>query len=230
MTINLSTLASAALTGPIGPAGSNGISVSSVSLSNANLVITYSNTASYNVGTVVGINSTTVLANGSLYITYSNNATANAGYVQGTQGIQGPPGTLLNSSGALANSVTIANSTGYTTNTSNLLFFQSNNTLYVANTIAVNNLVYASNGAPISTGGGGGFAGSTFSGTIGDGTNTKYQVVHNLNKTNIITVVRETASGNIVYPSLQYSNTNQMNVTFVSAPATNFYTVSILGF
>jgi hypothetical protein len=71
---------------------------------------------------------------------------------------------------------------------------------------------------------------ATYNTTIGDGANTKYQVLHNLAKSNIITVVRETTSGNIVYPSLQYANTNQINVSFVSAPASSFYTVSVMGF
>jgi hypothetical protein len=71
---------------------------------------------------------------------------------------------------------------------------------------------------------------TTYSTTIGDGTTTKYQVLHNLGKSNIFTTVRETTSGNVVYPSLQYSNTNLMNVSFVSAPASSFYTVSIMGF
>jgi len=107
------------------------------------------------------------------------------------------------------------------------------NSVYATTTtgaIYTDNLRYASNGTPWVMGSGGGSSVSTYSTTIGDGTNTKYQVLHNLGKSNIITTVRETTSGNVVYPSLQYANTNQMNVSFVSAPASSFYTVSIIGF
>ena len=100
-----------------------------------------------------------------------------------------------------------------------------------SNTAIYTNSLYYANGSPwVMGGGGGGSSVSTYSTTIGDGTNTTYRVLHNLAKTNIITTIRESTSGNVVYPSLVYANNNQMNVTFVSAPSSGFYTVSIVGF
>jgi hypothetical protein len=100
-----------------------------------------------------------------------------------------------------------------------------------SNTAVYTNSLYYANGSPwVMGGGGGGSSVSTYSTTIGDGTNTTYRVLHNLAKTNIITTIRESTSGNVVYPSLVYANNNQMNVTFVSAPSSGFYTVSIVGF
>lgn len=101
--------------------------------------------------------------------------------------------------------------------------------LVIAGSSAAGNGITFADGTRMTTAGGGSSV-TTFNTTIGDGTNTTYRVLHNLAKTNIVTTVRETTSGNIAYPSLQYANTNQMNVSFVSAPSTNFYTVSIMGF
>ena len=71
---------------------------------------------------------------------------------------------------------------------------------------------------------------AAYSITLGDGSNTSFNVTHNLIKSNVISVIRETSSGNIVYPSLKIVNSNTVNVGFASAPSSAFYTISILGF
>jgi hypothetical protein len=66
---------------------------------------------------------------------------------------------------------------------------------------------------------------------IGDGSATSYTVTHNLGATNDIHVsVRETGTNYYVYPDIKYLDTNSVLIEFVSAPTSNQYRVSIIGF
>jgi hypothetical protein len=75
-----------------------------------------------------------------------------------------------------------------------------------------------------------------YSGLIGDNSATQFNIAHNLAKGNIFVVVRQVAadagySGYFyVYPDIQYYDTNTIIVNFVTAPTTNQYLVSVLGF
>ena len=71
---------------------------------------------------------------------------------------------------------------------------------------------------------------TAYSVSVGDGSNTTYTVTHNLNKSNIFVAVRENSSGEFVYPDITYTSVNALTVTFTSAPTTNFYLVSVVGF
>ena len=68
-----------------------------------------------------------------------------------------------------------------------------------------------------------------FTANIGNGSNTVYSITHNLNKTNIISMVLENSTGNIVYPDIVYSNSNVIQVSFVSAPSSNQYSINLIG-
>lgn len=65
--------------------------------------------------------------------------------------------------------------------------------------------------------------------TIGNGSATSISINHRLSSNNIIVTVKETATGNVVYPDIVQTNTNYMLLTFVTAPTANQYTVSIIG-
>jgi hypothetical protein len=106
------------------------------------------------------------------------------------------------------------------------------NSVYTTTTtgaIYTDNLRYASNGTSWALGGGGSSI-STYSANVGNGSNTIFNITHNLSKNNIVTTVRENTSGNVVYPSIKITGTNTINLSFVSAPSANFYLVSIMGF
>lgn len=70
----------------------------------------------------------------------------------------------------------------------------------------------------------------TYYTTIGDGTSTTFTVTHNLNSQDIFVNVKEVTSGYFVYPTIQYSNTSSINVSFAYAPTSNQYGVLIFGF
>jgi hypothetical protein len=197
--------------------------------------ITLANTGAFTVG-----NSTTTQ-------TTSTKSVANS-----TGNVQITPGTAsINATGSVnAASHTVgtaftANALGvYTTGTVNALS-HSTGTSFVANTTAlyVNSAIYlagsngtagqvlTSNGtsnAYWSTVSGGGSV-TAFSANVGDATNTSYTITHNLNKTNIFATIREQASGYLVYPDIQYNNSNSIILTFSSAPTANQYFASIIG-
>ena len=71
---------------------------------------------------------------------------------------------------------------------------------------------------------------STYSTTIGDGTNTTYTVTHSLGVTSdSFVIVRDTTTNYYVYPDIVYVNTNSIQVIFASAPTTNQYRVTVIG-
>ncbi len=105
--------------------------------------------------------------------------------------------------------------TGSTTTGSTALF----NTIS-ASTISASNYIGISTGSSL----------STYSSSIGDNSATSFALTHSLNKTNIMVTVREFSTGSFVYPDITYNSSNVVTVSFVSAPTTNQYLVSILGF
>jgi hypothetical protein len=66
--------------------------------------------------------------------------------------------------------------------------------------------------------------------TIGDNSAVIFTLTHSLDKTRIIVSVREISSGYFVYPDIKYISTNQVELEFTTAPSTNQYFVSIIGF
>ena len=71
-------------------------------------------------------------------------------------------------------------------------------------------------------------ANTKYTANIGNGTDVVYSFNHDINKSNIITIVTENASGNVVYPDIK-SNNNYTVVSFVSAPSANQYNLTVLG-
>ena len=70
-----------------------------------------------------------------------------------------------------------------------------------------------------------------YSTTIGDGSSTSYTVTHNLSVSNDVHVsVRDTGTNYYVYPDIKYSTANAVIIEFISAPTSNQYRVSIIGF
>lgn len=70
-----------------------------------------------------------------------------------------------------------------------------------------------------------------YSTTIGDGSTTSYTVTHNLSVSNDVQVtVRDTGTNYYVYPDIKYVNSNSVLIEFTSAPTSNQYRVSIIGF
>ncbi len=80
------------------------------------------------------------------------------------------------------------------------------------------------------SGGGGGSSVSTYTTTIGNGSATSITVTHNLAKNDILVTVREVSTGYIVYPDVDITSTNALVIEFVTAPTTNQYRVSVIGF
>ena len=71
---------------------------------------------------------------------------------------------------------------------------------------------------------------STYTATVGDGTNTSITVTHNLDKAIVIVSVRDASSGYFVYPDIKYVNSNSVILEFASAPSSNQYTVTVVGY
>ena len=66
---------------------------------------------------------------------------------------------------------------------------------------------------------------------IGDGSATSYTVTHNLGISNDVHVsVRDAGTNYYVYPDVKYVNSNSVLIEFSSAPTSNQYRVSIIGF
>jgi len=72
---------------------------------------------------------------------------------------------------------------------------------------------------------------SSYTANVGDGTNTTYTLTHNLaGSNNICVVVREVSSGYMVYPDIVYVDSNNCQLIFVSAPTSNQYKATVMGF
>ena len=141
-------------------------------------------------------------------------------------------GTIVNAnSGNFINSLQVNNInvsvSGHTHTSSNIIDFNSS----VSGLLPVTNIV-AGTGMMVSSS-----AGSytinldAYSVLIGDGSATSYTVTHNLGATNDVHVsVRETSTNYYVYPDIKYVNSNSVIIEFSSAPTSNQYRVSIIGF
>jgi hypothetical protein len=65
----------------------------------------------------------------------------------------------------------------------------------------------------------------------GNGSSTSFTVTHSLGATNDVHVsVRDTGTNYYVYPDIKYVDSNSILIEFVSAPTSNQYRVSIIGF
>ena len=140
-------------------------------------------------------------------------------------------GDITADSGNFTNSLQVNGTgvsiSGHTHSSSNITDFNSS----VSGLLPVTNIV-AGTGMMVSSS-----AGSftinldAYSVLIGDGSATSYTVTHNLGATNDTHVsVRETGTNYYVYPDIKYVNSNSVIIEFSSAPTSNQYRVSIIGF
>lgn len=72
--------------------------------------------------------------------------------------------------------------------------------------------------------------GSTYTASVGDGTNTIFSISHNLGKSVIVASIREVSSGYYVYPDIKYVDSNTLQLEFASAPTANQYSLTVVGF
>jgi trimeric autotransporter adhesin len=68
-----------------------------------------------------------------------------------------------------------------------------------------------------------------YSTNIGNGSAMTFTITHNLNTADIFVAVREVSSGYFVYPDVQYTSVNTIDIEFNIVPTTNQYYVSIIG-
>lgn len=69
-----------------------------------------------------------------------------------------------------------------------------------------------------------------FTQAIGDGTNTSFVLTHNLNSRDVVVMIRESASPYAqVITDVEMTTVNTITVNFAQPPATNEYTVTIIG-
>ena len=69
-----------------------------------------------------------------------------------------------------------------------------------------------------------------FTQAIGDGTNTSFLLTHNLNSRDVVVMIRESASPYAqVITDVEMTTVNTITVKFAQPPATNEYTVTIIG-
>lgn len=80
--------------------------------------------------------------------------------------------------------------------------------------------------APATGGGGGG--GGSYATTIGDGTSTVFTVTHNLGTEDVIVEIHNISSGEMEIVDVDIINTNQVTITYGSAPTLNGERVVVL--
>jgi hypothetical protein len=68
---------------------------------------------------------------------------------------------------------------------------------------------------------------TSYTTTIGDGSNTAYTVTHNLNSRNVIVQLYDSSSYETVYTDVERTTVNTLTVTFASAPTTGDITVLV---
>ena len=116
---------------------------------------------------------------------------------------------------------------GHTHTSSNITDFNSS----VSGLLPVTNIVAGTGMIVSSSSGSFTISLDTYSVLIGNGSATSFTVTHNLGATNDVHVsVRETATNYYVYPDIKYVDSNSVLIEFVSAPTSNQYRVSIIGF
>ena len=65
--------------------------------------------------------------------------------------------------------------------------------------------------------------------TIGDGSNTLFNVIHNLNTTDVAVSAYNTVSGKNVWLDYTVVSQNQIQIQFTTAPTSNQLTVVVIG-
>ena len=116
---------------------------------------------------------------------------------------------------------------GHTHTSSNISDFNSS----VSGLLPVSNVVAGTGMAITSAAGAYTVNLKAYSTTIGDGSATSYTITHNLSVSNDTYVtIRDTGTNYYVYPDIKYVNSNSVLIEFVSAPTSNQYIVSIIGF
>ena len=70
-----------------------------------------------------------------------------------------------------------------------------------------------------------------YTATIGNGSSTSFTITHNLNISHdVFITVRDMSTNYYVYPDIVYVDTNSFTVNFVTAPTSNQYKISVMGF
>ena len=65
---------------------------------------------------------------------------------------------------------------------------------------------------------------------VGDNNNTAFDITHDINSRHVFTTVRSNLPPyEIVYPTVYHDTPNKITLEFNQAPATNEYTVNIIG-
>ena len=139
--------------------------------------------------------------------------------------------TLTATSGNFTHSLQVNSTgvslTGHTHTSSNITDFNSS----VSGLLPVTSIVAGSGISVSSLSGTYTINAKVYSTTIGDGSTTSYTVTHNLSVSNDVQVtVRDTGTNYYVYPDIKYVNSNSVLIEFTSAPTSNQYRVSIIGF
>ena len=65
--------------------------------------------------------------------------------------------------------------------------------------------------------------------TVGNGSSTSFTFTHNLNRATVMVVVKEAATGYLVYPDIDVTTANAVVLEFASAPTLNQYSVTVVG-
>lgn len=140
-------------------------------------------------------------------------------------------GLLKNTTSTGAPSIAIAGTdyaaASHTHTASNITNFNSS----VSGLLSVTNIV-AGSGIGVSASSGSFTVNlDAYSVLIGNGSATSYTVTHNLGATNDVHVsVRDVGTNYYVYPDIKYIDSNSCLIEFNSAPTSNQYRVSIIGF
>jgi hypothetical protein len=79
--------------------------------------------------------------------------------------------------------------------------------------------------------GGGGGSGTTnkVTATIGNGTDTEYEIIHSLNTLDVLAQVRDATTNEVVSVDIQNTDVNTTTVKFYNPPSSNAYRVVIIG-
>jgi hypothetical protein len=140
-------------------------------------------------------------------------------------------GFLSATSGNFTNSLQVnginVSVSDHTHTSSNITDFNSS----VSGLLPVTNIVSGSGISISSSGGSFTINLNAYSVLIGDGSAISYTINHNLGATNDVNVsVREIGTNYYVYPDVKYVNADSVLIEFVSAPTSNQYRVSVIGF
>jgi hypothetical protein len=160
---------------------------------------------------------------------YDNSLLARNISISGTNTIVS--GLLTSSSGNFINSLQVnsvnVSISGHNHTSSNITDFNS----AVSGLLPVKNIVAGTGMIVSSSSGSFTISLDAYSVLIGNGSATSFTVTHNLGATNDVHVsVRETATNYYVYPDVKYVDSNSVLIEFASAPTSNQYRVSIIGF